>query len=196
MKKPSQFESILFLLCVAILIVLAGVLFVFADETEDETTEATSEEDYLCAQTMVDQGYEVVSSYEEFLNEYFLIDNPSSNQVEEAMDYYRYVEDTLMNLYNSSMGVQLSGKALDSASSETTYCSTIRDQYIDYARMLLQKQALSSANTKTVFEVVDGLKVMNEDLEEFSEVFMETFPGIFNQMNSALPCYARQCITQ
>lgn len=185
-----SFESRLFLLASSLLVVFLGLFSSLAAETE-----TTSEEDYLCAQAMVEQGGEIVEAYEEFLNEYFLIDNPSSNQVEEAMDFYRYVEDSLMNLYASSLNAGR-GKALDFVSSEVTYCSTIRDQYIDYARVLLQKQALSSANTKTVFEVVDGLKVMNEDLEEFSEVFMETFPGIFNQMNNALPCYARQCITQ
>ncbi len=186
------FETRLFLLCTALLVVFQSLFFAFAEETTDEETPLN----YACAQTMIDDGSALLDNYELFLNEYFLVDTPGSNQLEGAMDYYRYVEDGLNSIYSGALVIEGDSKTLEFASAEVTYCASIRDQYLRYAQVLLQKQLLSSANSKRTFEMVDGLKVMNDDLGDFSEQFLETFPGAFNQMNNALPCYARQCITK
>lgn len=191
----SSFETRLFLLCIAVLIVFQGLIFAFA---EDDTTE--SSEDNACAYEINEKSSVLIQSYETFLNEFFLIDTPTSNQVENAMDYYRFVEDSLYYIYSDSMSIaggpfsKDGNTFLDSVSAEVTYCSHLRDQYIQYAQALLQKQVINSASSKRTFKVIDGLKIMNKDLGDFSEQFLETFPGIFNQMNNALPCYAHQCI--
>ncbi len=193
----SSLESRLFLLCIALLISVQGLFFAFAEETESEESLEETQADYACAQMLIDSGSAIVEGYEEFLNEFFKIDYATSNQVGDAMDFYRYVEDSMNDLYETVASVDSDGsKSTGFASAELTYCSLIRDQYIAYARALLQKHALASANSKTTFEVVDGLKVLNADLEDFSEAFLEVFPGAFNQMSNALPCYARQCITK
>lgn len=195
----TSMETSLFLLSTALFISVQGLLGEAASNeavaAEEEESSEETQADYLCAQTLIDSGTPLITGYEDFLDEFFKIDNPTSNQVEEAMDFYRYIEDSMNTLYETAATVDSDGsKSSSFASSELTYCSLIRDQFIDFAKVLLQKQALASANSKTTFEVVDGLKVLNADLEDFSQEFLETFPGAFNQMANALPCYARQCI--
>jgi len=178
--------------------VFQGLFYAFAEDTEG----SGATEDYACVQYISEQSFPVLQNYEDFLNEYFQIDKPTSSQTEKAMDYYRYVEDTLNAIYNDSLKAarglfsKEDNTTLDQSNAEVTYCSSIRDQYLRAAQVLLERQVLSSASSKRTFKMVDGLKIMNEDLGDFSQEFLETFPGIFNQMNNALPCYARQCITQ
>jgi len=159
----------------------------------DEHNGETSDDDYACAQHMLDNAPDLIDNYETFLNELFQVDQPSSEQVESAMTFYRYVETTLNNMFEVANSFDVV-KSIDSASSEVAYCTYIRDQYIDYARLLLNQQVLGSGSSKRTFQVVDGLKAINEGLEEFVLDFVGTFPTMFNKMNNALPCYASQCI--
>ena len=191
----SSLESRFFLFCIALFISVQGLFYVMAAETDTEETEEAT--DYACSQTMIDQGGAIVEGYQEFLDGFFNVDAPTSDQLEDAMDFYRYIEDSLLSLYRSASAVTDSGaKTTEFASKELTNCAYLRDQYIEFARALLQKQALGSAYSKTTFEVVDGLKALNEDLDDLSKEFSEVFPGAFHQMNNALPCYARQCIVK
>jgi len=192
----SSLESRFFLLCIALFISVQGLFYVMAAETDTEETDEEAT-DYACSQTMIDQGGAIVEGYQEFLDGFFNVDAPTSDQLEDAMDFYRYIEDSLLSLYRSASAVTDSGaKTTEFASKELTNCAYLRDQYIEFARALLQKQALGSAYSKTTFEVVDGLKALNEDLDDLSKEFSEVFPGAFHQMNNALPCYARQCIVK
>ena len=192
----SSLESRFFLLCIALFISVQGLIYVMAEETDTEETGETPA-DYACSQTMIDEGGAIVEGYQEFLDVFFNVDAPTSDQMETAMDFYRYIEGSLLALYRSAAIVTGGGtKTTEFASAELTNCAYLRDQYIDFARALLQKQALASAYSKTTFEVVDGLKALNEDLDDLSKEFSEVFPGAFHQMNNALPCYARQCIVK
>lgn len=194
-SKIQKLDKPLFLLCLVALLTVQGMLRVGAEDAEVTEEDATSEEDFACGQAMIEQGSVIVEDYETFLDELFKVDTPSSGQVEEAMTYYRYVEDALNNIFSDNL--HISGfRTLDFANTNATYCTYIRDQYLDFAQTLLQKQILLSANSKRTFEIIDGLKAMNENIENLYEDFHAVFPGLFNQMNNALPCYARQCITQ
>lgn len=192
----STFENRLFLLALAFVLVLSILPFASAEEDEAESTPViASGVDYACGQTMMEKGIVVIESYEAFLDDYFKSVIPSSEQVEHGMRYYRFVEDSLQSIYEKNVDVQ-ANDTLEKSGAAITYCASIRDQYIDLAQMLLQKQAISSANSKRTFSVIDGLKAMNEDMEVYADEFHAVFPAFFNQFNNALPCYARQCITK
>lgn len=190
-----RFEKNLFLTCLVLLFVVQGLAYAFAADGDAENASESSVEDYACLTAFVEQASPFLEEYEQFLDEYFQIDTPTSGQVEDAMDFYRYVEDQLETIYEENVNFE-GRKSLEDTNVELLYCSQIRDQYIRFAQVLLQEHASGSSASKRSFEVVDGLKILNEDLEEFSETFFGTFPGAFNQMNNALPCYARQCITK
>lgn len=189
----------LLILVLALGLMFAGTMLSSAaesDEEDTENTENTEEEDFACASVMLDEGFTLVSNYENFLNEYFQIDQPSSQQIETAMNYYRALEEQLENLYASALDLGGKRRTFDLANQEMSMCSQVRNQYIEYARVLLHGYARNSANSKRTFKVIDGLKAMNSDLEELADDFNLVFPGAFNKMDSALPCYASQCIQQ
>lgn len=190
------FENRLFLLVLAMVLVLNVLPFATAEEAEEESTPTIVDGvDYACGQAMMDQGTVIIESYEAFLDDYFKSAIPSSEQVEHGMRYYRFVENSIQSVYEANVNVNVND-TLEKSASAITYCSYIRDQYLELAQMLLQKQAIASANSKRTFSVIDGLKAMNEDMEVYSDEFNAVFPGFFNQFNNALPCYARQCITK
>lgn len=181
-----------------VLLTVGGLMLAYADDTTDTTID-TDSQDYLCAQAMLDQGAPVVVNYEEFLNEYFQIDTPTSQQFEDAVSMYRQYEAALNAIYEESLNIDTAAedkKTLSQVQDELHYCSYARDAYLNYIKTLFQKQMLGSSSYKVTFQVVDGLKAMNKDLDALSEVFGETFPSLFTKMNNDLPCYARSCASK
>ncbi len=112
-----------------------------------------------------------------------------------AMTAYRVVEYSLRGIYEKNVDLE-HVKTFSAASNEDYYCTSLRDEYIQFAQLLLQKQVVASANSKTTFKVIDGLKDMNESLRDLTMDFLSTFPTVFEKMDNALPCYARQCTTK
>jgi hypothetical protein len=171
-----------------------------ADEASGTATadEPTSEEDYACARNMLADGGVFLDDYMAFLNEYFKQDVPSSEQIPVAMEFYRYTEDMLENIWavHADLSASETGKTLDLGISEYLYCANIRDQLITQAELMLQAYARYSADSKRTFEIIDGLKSINEDLRAFSGDFYEVFPGKFAKMDDSLKCYAKECITK
>jgi hypothetical protein len=192
-----MYRKIILNIALLLSLTLCAFVIVFAADTDEpeDSSAVSAEEDYACAKNMVDTGFETISSYEEVLDEFFKVDVPSSEQLESAMTLYRATRDSINGIYLKSL--QISGvKSLTIAADEAAVCTEKRDQYLKYIKVLLQRFLLGSASSKSTFQIVDGLKVMNEDLSDFSEVFYSTFPKVFNQMNNQMPCYARQCLTQ
>lgn len=194
----KNFENKLFLACAALVLTFNGLLYTFAEETDEETTEAvtiTDTVDYQCGYNVMQEASVVVDSYQTFLDDFFKLATPSSDQVEDAMKYYRFIESSIQRIYEKNLKVT-ANQTLDDSVTASTYCAYVRDQYLDFAKAMMQRQVIASSNSKRTFTMIDGLKVTNENLETFSSDFTEVFPGFFNQFNNALPCYARRCITK
>ena len=166
-----------------------------ASEEDAEAAEEEASAEQACAKAVYEEGMEVVADYKDFLEEYFNLDMPSSTQVDTAMNFYRYVEDMIVQSwsYHSDVRANIS---FDVAYSEASYCTNMRDALIDQAQVLLQAYVRYSGASKNTFEIVDDLKEMNENLNSFSEKFHETFPAMLEKMNNIMPCYARDCITK
>lgn len=196
MPLPQKLESRLFLLCLSLMLVFNGLFYALAEETTGETVATEIEGvDYACGQAVTEQASVLIDSYQTFLDDYFKVDTPSSSQVDHAMRYYRYMESSIEAIYENNLDLYANTTLQDSTQASSD-CAGRRDFYLDVARALLQKQVIASANSKRTFEVIDGLKIMNADLEEFSDEFNAVFPAYFNKFNNALPCYARQCIVK
>ena len=194
----KHFENRFFLLCAALVVTFNGLLYAMAAETEEETesvSTVTEGIDYACTYNLTQEAYTVVEDYQTFLDDYFKAVTPSSEQVEHAMRYYRFVEAAIEASYDKYADVQ-GNYSLEASEDALSRCATVRDQYIELARVLLQKQTIASANSKRTFLFIDGLKATNEHLDQFSGEFNALFPAYFNQFNNALPCYAHQCIVQ
>lgn len=198
LKKFAEKKNVLLTMLLFVLIAISsfGILgstniISFAEEAEEEE----ESDDYLCATAVVEKGDELIAEYMNFLNEYFKQNTPTSEQVEYAMNYYRYIKDSLDATYADTMDYR-GNRSFNIVSNETSLCSYRRDQYIDYAETIFQAYARYSANSKRTFMLVDGLKAINDDMSGLSMDFHETFPALFNQMDSAMPCFARGCITQ
>lgn len=195
----SSLDRLLFIIATAGLISVMLLTASLADEASSASSTssdtAVSEADSQCAAQLIDQGSTLITTYENFLTEFFKVDTPTSSQVEDAMDFYRYVEDSLLNIYAKAGSIPANA-AWESSNQGFAYCAHVRDQYIEYARVLLGKYSSLSANSKRSYMFLDGLKAMNFSMENYSDEFHSTFPGIFNKMDNALPCYARQCVTK
>ena len=159
----------------------------FADETDDES------DDYLCAEAVVAKGEEMLEEFQSFLDEYLSQNVPTSEQVEMAMSYYRYFESTMHETYEESMDFR-GDRSFELVSSEVSLCTYRRDRYLDEAALRLQTSIRYATSTKSSYQFIDGLKAMNESMEDFSRDFHEVFPGKFNEMNSSLTCFAKECI--
>jgi len=159
--------------------------------------EDVSEEDvdFECAAYMIEHGNVLVDLYSQSMAEIFQQDVPSSDLIEKSSEFYRVIEYALTKIFEE--GLDKTGyKSFDTSSSEVSYCAEVRDQYINYAQLVLSEQALQSGASKQTFIIVDGLKSINESLSDFQLDFANVFPVVFNKMSNALPCYARQCITK
>lgn len=160
-----------------------------------QLAEEGSEDDYKCVDTMLSKGGELVDAYAQIMSEFFQQDVPSSEQIEYAATFYRATENKLNRIYNQGLFIE-GRKSFDQSNAEVAACSNVRDQLVEYAQQILEAQALLSNSSKNTFEVVDGLKVLNEGLEDLRLDFSAVFPVVFNKMDNALPCYARQCIVK
>ncbi len=192
MKENHIFSSVAMGLAVAVVIWFGSNAILTSAAEGDEEVPA-QEQDFLCAQNLIDKGSIIVEGYENFLNFYFQAPEPSSEQVEKAVAYFQQARRALDVLFEE--GLDLEGiKSFDLANKEVQSCTLYRDQYVSYIEQLLEIHVFASTNSKVTFTVIDGLKIMNEDLVEFSDDFHGTFPKLFSKFNNALPCYAKQCI--
>lgn len=186
LSQKRFFEASLLLL-----FFVSSSLWVRADET------VTGEEsDYACASTLAEASVPLLDTYQEIINEYTKVDAPTSDQFEDALSYYRYVEDTIRKTYDSSAQVTGYNKTMSFSSNELSSCRRMRDSLIEYARVPLTLFLNGATTSKTTFVFVDGLKAMNEDLRDMSLLFQSTFPAQFTEMSNALPCYAHTCLSQ
>ena len=112
------------------------------------------------------------------------------------MSFYRYVTGTLDDRFEELIVDDLEGESLESSTDEYEYCNEIKEQYIMIADSMLRTFYVSSSSSKTTFQVIDGLKAMNTDLESMSQSFHATFPSMFNKFSNAFPCYIQSCITR
>lgn len=177
-----------------ILFFVGGFVGVQADETTATDTETVT--DNVCASALAAQSIIILDDYETFLDQYTKVNTPTSEQFENALMYYRYVEDNLRKLYNLNANISGFNKTSAFATQQLSSCRKVRDGIIEYARALLPISLSGSTTSKTTFQFVDGLKVMNEDLKDMSLLFQSTFPGQFTEMSNALPCYAHECLSK
>lgn len=191
MKPAFLFRTLL-----ALLLLFSGLLLAYAEEDPEETESSTTE--YSCGAALLDEGASVVSNYEVFLNEYFQVDVPSSEQFENALQYYRFTELAIQAIYQNNLGLSQSGlgTTLGKAVEEAQYCDYVREAYLGYIKTLFRKQFSGSTAYKVTFKVMDGFKVMNSSLDELSGVFNQTFPNLFDKMNNGFACYVHSCATQ
>lgn len=157
-------------------------------------TRAQEDLDLACTIQVAEEAGAFYESYAEFLDQYFKIDSPSSDQVETAMTRYRYYEEAVQASYEKAAQIKGSER-IGLNTEEFERCVAVRDEKIALGRGLLQAYAMQSAGSKRTFKFVDGLKVINENMEFLAEDFYMIFPRIFEKMNSALPCYAKECIS-
>ena len=194
----KKIENKFFLLCAALVLVFNGFFYSFAAETDtvaEDVPVIVDGADQQCATHVKEESQQVVDSYQTFLDDYFKAITPTSEQVDGAMKYYRFMEFSINEIYKKYLQ-QDQNLSLTSSLQASTRCAYMRDLYLDVAKALMEKQVISSANSKRTFLVVDGLKAMNADMDTFSDQFNAVFPGYFNQFNNALPCYAHQCINK
>lgn len=195
MIKPLT-QKRFFQASLVLLFFVSSVMWVKADETTDSEAVESSDSDYQCAIALSEGSIPILDSYEEFLTQYTKVDAPTSEQFENLMLFYRYVEDSIRTLYDSSAQVTGYNKTLSFSNQELSSCRQMRDGIIAYAQKLLPIFVSGSSTSKTTFELVDGLKIMNEDLRDMTLLFRRVFPGQFTEMSNALPCYAHQCLTK
>lgn len=181
-------SSLLFLLLVG------STVWVQADESN--STALFGVEDYQCAADLSSTISPVLETYQTVMYQYTNVDTPSSEQFENAFMLYRYVEDTIRKAYDTSAEITGYNKSLDFVGEELSACREMREGLIAYARTFLSKYISGSTASKTTFEFVDGLKVMNEDLKDMSLLFQSTFPGQFTEMSNGFTCFAHDCLTK
>jgi hypothetical protein len=184
----------LFIVMGFVLGLLGSLSLSFAVESEAPVSENPLT-DYYCSQTVQAVGAVLLVDYQTFLSTFFATDTPSSGQLEDGLRFYRYVEDSLWEAYAKGSAVQ-ERSALSVATQSEEDCARVRDQYLQASRFLLERHLLGSAASKPTFKMVDGLKIMNQDLENFTTAFREVFPDLVSSMSSQFQCYLRDCVTR
>lgn len=172
-----------------------------AEDGEDSETETTEEEaveaELKCASEVMLNGQALLEEHAAFLDTYLQsTEDPTSDQVEIAMNYYRYVEDSLMKVYkaHSDFSYFESGDDIGELYESDDYCESVLEQYLEVNAELLQTFATRMGGGKQAIKALDAMIILNDHLGELQLNFIDTFPGSFNQMNNALPCYAKACI--
>lgn len=191
-KKFTQkrfFQVGLLLLCF-----VGSFVGVRADETA--STVDPKDADNECAASLLQSSLALLDEYESFLDQYTKVDMPTSEQFENALLFYRYVEDSLRTYYDINANISEYNGTVSFANSELSSCRKVRDGIIEFSRAILTRFLAGSTTSKTTFEFVDGLKAMNEDLKDMSLLFQSTFPGQFTEMSNAFPCYAHECLSK
>ncbi|MBU0981467.1 hypothetical protein KKC94_02125 [Patescibacteria group bacterium] len=152
--------------------------------------------DYYCGEKVNEVAKEQVSAYAEFLTAFFQEYDESSEQVTDAMEYFRYVQDEIDKVYEENRVKQGGGTTLETAFYEYNYCKKVHDDWMDLAQELLQAHSLQSSNSKRTFRMIDAMKSMNENMDALSNDFNRVFPGSFKKMDSQLQCFVPECITK
>ncbi len=179
---------------------LSSFAFSFADEATNPDSEFTTDssaeaqtEDQACAAVVGGVGAVRLAQYQDFLNRFYTADQASSEQLEDGVRYYRYVEDAIWKAFENASKKSPAGTLLN-AQDNYNDCARIRDDYLMSIRLILERHLLTSAVSKPTFKLVDGLKIMNEDVSTLSVSFHEVFPDLFSSMSSQFQCYLRECI--
>lgn len=165
-------------------------------ELSEELEEAIAAE-LLCTQAVMETGNALLVEHAEFLDAYFKSTTQStSEQVMVAMDYQRYVEDSLTKVYqaNATPTDFETGADLDLVRHGIQVCE---DTLVKYQRMndgLLEHFSLTNGSTRQTYQMMDAMDLFNEHLSELQINFTQTFPGSFNTMNNSFDCYAKACI--
>lgn len=178
-----------------ILAISVLVIMLAANTSADESADTAAEEWLACGDTVATESSAVLDDYLTFLEEYYKIDTPSSEQVENGMTRYRFYMNAVRESFEKASAPQ-GGKTFESIDSSYIYCQDIRDQYLNFGKKMLTVFAIQSANSKRTYKVVDALKAINEKMSDFSLEFSQTFPQMFQEMDDALPCYAKSCQTK
>lgn len=177
-----------------------------ADSTEEEIQQMEDdadeimeeiEKDLQCSQAVTDAGNALVEEYAEFLNNYFLsAEEATSEQIIKATEYERFVQEGINNAYNANatFGNFEYGDDFEIARQSISLCQQTRDQYLDFTGQMLHSFALPSATGKQSVLLLDAMGQMNDNLNELYLHFNEVFPGNFNQLNNAIPCFAKSCV--
>lgn len=166
-----------------------------AEEPGEEAIDETAVQDFLCGQLVNEVATEEIAAYQVFLTEYFQNIEDSSDQVVDAMTYFRYVEDAINTVFDENKVRKGAKLSFDIAFDEFVYCQTIRDDQLRLAKILLQSHSIQSANSKRTFLMIDGMKELNANMDDLADDFVLTFPAVFESMSNKLPCYARECIS-
>ncbi len=169
----------------ALLILLLPAVAFAADDEEPVT--------YACVQVLMEDGAKMVNDYAIFAEEYVQEDTPTSGQVDVLVSFYRYIRAGLNQLYEDN--TQLSGTTTQAqAKDEANTCAYYRNQYLDYAEIVLQKTINGAVVSKRSFKTVDALSIIVQGLEDLSLSFAQIFPAALDDFNNALPCYASECL--
>ncbi len=193
-KKFTQKQF--FQVALLLLFFVGSFVGVRADESTSTETATEAEADNKCAYSLAQGSLALLDEYKSFIDQYTKVDTPTSEQFENALLFYRYVEDTIRKFYNIYAEVSGYNGTVSFANTELSSCRKVRDGIIEYSRNILTQFLAGSTTSKTTFEFVDGLKAMNEDLKDMSLLFQSTFPGQFTEMSNALPCYAHECLSK
>ena len=196
MKKLITFSVVL-------LITLTGVInSTQAEETSTSDTSTTetsaatySPIDVTCATTVATDASKALDDYISFLDQYFKINTPSSGQTYEAMQRYRLFVLTISDSFETASTPQ-GGVSFKSTGDAYSYCSTIKQEYINFGRRLLKIFSLQSGNSKKTYMFIDGLKALNTEMREFSDDFYLLFPAAFKKMDDGMPNFTKACITK
>lgn len=177
------------------IIAISLIIFLFTAVTNAEESTGGEEDPWQCATSVATEASVSLDNYLTFLEDYYKIDTPSSEQVENGMSRYRFFIDEVQESFQNASAPQ-GGKTFEDIDASYTYCKYVRDQYLNFGKKLLTVFAIQSANSKRTYKVVDALKAINENMSDFSLEFSQTFPQMFQQMDNALPCYAKSCQTK
>ncbi len=185
------------LIILALVSSLGGFLFAnsqlsYAEET---TTTSDSAEDLLCAKNVATSASSALDDYLSFLDQYFKIDKPTSEQIEDGITRYRYYINEVKDGFDLA-STPVAHKAISGNVESYAYCSYVEKQYLEFGKKMLTVFAINSAASKPTYKVVDGLKAINEKMSDFSQEFNTVFPQLFQKMDNALPCYAKSCTTK
>lgn len=148
-----------------------------------------------CAAYLSEEGKKELDSFKAFLDQYFQFVEPTSTQVDEALERYFYYREAIFDLFEEASTID-TGKPFEDALKELNLCQDVRDEYLVFGDALLDAYVQGSSGSKTTFIIVDALKLINERMRE--ELYLDfhlIFPSIFVKFDHLFPCYASQCIT-
>lgn len=195
MKKILTFLVLIIMGFTTIIMVTSAEESEEAAEESDSVSDTStfSPADVTCASTVASTASVELDNYINFLDQYFKIDSPSSEQVETGMARYRYFVDAVETAFETA-SAPLETETFETNQKSYTYCREIETQYLNFGRKLLSVFSLQAGNSKRTYALVDTLKAINEQMSGLSDNFSHSFPQLFQKMDDALPCYAKKCL--